>query len=131
MWTQTRRRDYARCPDISALEAKKYIEQWRIWWKGLQPEWRRGAGILPPAIYDCANSDWGKLRQGGKNGVFLVLMSLVWWGLSPGKKRDWDATVIEVKLVLESMAQRTNSRKRPSSDLDLAADKRPRRLGIV
>lgn len=90
-----------------------YPKEWAKWWSGLQPTWRQGDGELPPAQYICDEGDWGPLRNSGKNGLGLVVLSLVWWGRELGTSPLWTAAVKDVARVMEGMVQGDGSpRKR-------------------
>ena len=90
--------------------SKDYGIAWLAWWRSLQPKWRIGDGILPPAVYSCESLDWGALQKSGKNGLFIMLMGMVWWGRSGPLTVDWRAAVTDVKRVLQSMAGAGNKR---------------------
>jgi hypothetical protein len=117
-------RKYTKPPVIT--NSQDYGNAWLAWWATLQPTWRRGSGTLPSAIYQCENEDWGKLRLSGKNGMFLVLVSMVWWGRANGMKSHWSAAVTDVKRVLESMVG-VGAKQGSTSGLKLPVSKRVRR----
>ncbi|KZP34553.1 hypothetical protein FIBSPDRAFT_702279, partial [Athelia psychrophila] len=82
-----------------ALAPKTYPKQWVKWWSGLQPSWRQGDGQLPPPHYVCDQGEWGALRNCGKNGLGMVVLSLVWWGRALGKSSLWTTAVMDVARV--------------------------------
>lgn len=88
-----------------SLAASTYPKQWAQWWSGLQPSWRRGDGLLPSPLYVCDQGEWGPLRNCGKNGLGMVVLSLVWWGRALGKTPIWTAAVMDVARVMEGMVQ--------------------------
>lgn len=101
-----------------ALAASTYPKQWVSWWSGLQPSWRQGDGMLPPPQYICDQGDWGPLRNCGKNGLGMVILSLVWWGRDMGKSPLWTAAVMDVARVMEAMVQVDgNTSKRPAEEV--------------
>jgi hypothetical protein len=71
-----RHRKYDDMPDVTD-NVKEFGDAWWKWWIGLQPDWRGGSELLtePPEGFD-----WGELEKGGQNGLFLLLLSLGWWG---------------------------------------------------
>lgn len=71
-----RHRNYDDMPDVTDT-VKEFGEAWWKWWIGLQPDWREGSELVmePPEEFD-----WGELEKGGPNGLFLLLLSLGWWG---------------------------------------------------
>ncbi|TDL14510.1 hypothetical protein BD410DRAFT_695413, partial [Rickenella mellea] len=59
----------------------EFAAQWRKWWTRLQPAVRvsstsAGWPLLRPTIADI---DWSRTRRGGRNGLFVVVLTLVWW----------------------------------------------------
>lgn len=97
-----------------ALTRSTYPKQWAKWWSGLQPSWRQGDGELPPAQYVSDQGVWGPLRNCGKNGLGMVLLSLVWWGRALGVCTLWTASIMDVARVMEAMVEgtREGTRKR-------------------
>lgn len=53
-----------------------YAKHWLAWWASLQPEWRRDGGTNRTRT---GEGPWGRLDHPGKNGVFIALLSLMWW----------------------------------------------------
>jgi len=51
---------------------------WVGWWSAAQPKWRN-ATTWPILRDEAVIQEWGQLSQGGKDGLFLVVMSLAWW----------------------------------------------------
>ncbi|THH18697.1 hypothetical protein EUX98_g8915 [Antrodiella citrinella] len=70
--------------DAMPVMPDKSIQMFKAWWFVLQPEWRQGDGTpgntwpISDDLPDAVN-DWGSLRHGGSNGVFLSLIALSWW----------------------------------------------------
>ncbi|KAH9900717.1 hypothetical protein C8Q73DRAFT_637162 [Cubamyces lactineus] len=101
-WLRVLRRNLQRPLPISNV--KGYGESWWKWWSALQPSWRicneRGRPV-PGGI-----GDWGALVAPGKNGLLIVLLSLVWWrdAESNSTLEDWLAGVADVRWVVQSMA---------------------------
>ncbi|TDL14830.1 hypothetical protein BD410DRAFT_696249, partial [Rickenella mellea] len=59
----------------------EFATQWRKWWTHLQPAVRVpstsvGWPLLRPTSGDI---DWSRLRYGGRNGLFVVVLTLLWW----------------------------------------------------
>ncbi|KAH9846594.1 hypothetical protein C2E23DRAFT_872276 [Lenzites betulinus] len=74
-WLRVLRRRLDRSPTIEDDAA--YAAQWWNWWTQLQPEWRQLDADGRPVIGE--DGDWDSLKSPGKNGVLIVLLSLVWW----------------------------------------------------
>lgn len=55
-----------------------FEEKWIEWWVKSQPEWR-GVDEWPLLRDDTTVGDWGHLSSGGKDGLFLIVLSLGWW----------------------------------------------------
>jgi len=53
------------------------------WWSATQPTWR-DTSDWPLVQGDTNGRDWGSLTDGGKDGLFLALVSLGWWILARG-----------------------------------------------
>ncbi|KAJ7049319.1 hypothetical protein C8F01DRAFT_1093506 [Mycena amicta] len=89
---------------------KRYGEEFWIWWKFLQPQWRKAKTNWPSmdAVQDGDEGDWAALTVPGKNGLVSVVASLYWWGregveggsVSPG----WSSAVKDVTWALQRMA---------------------------
>ncbi|KAF7974575.1 hypothetical protein HWV62_11950 [Athelia sp. TMB] len=62
-------------PDIT-ISIDRFGREWQEWWSNLQPT--LDANRQPDDARDI--SLYSGLRKAGKNGLFLVIVSLVWWG---------------------------------------------------
>jgi hypothetical protein len=52
---------------------------WLKWWKALQPKWRvLDDGNLRQDIGEDSQ-EWEGLHQGGRNGIFMIIIALSWW----------------------------------------------------
>lgn len=87
-------------------DADAFGERWGKWWSDLQPEGRHrdGCGVF---LKDNVDVNWRCLRKPGGNGVFLILVALVWWremidaqGLQPSRTKNWEDSVEDVKWAL-------------------------------
>ena len=63
-------------PVINSIE--EYREKWIEWWSAAQPQWR-DTEDWPFDKEDVTGKDWGHLVDGGKDGMYLVIVSLAWW----------------------------------------------------
>ncbi|KAJ7048443.1 hypothetical protein C8F01DRAFT_1267285 [Mycena amicta] len=89
----------------------RYEEEFWIWWKVLQPQWRR-AKIDWPAMDAVQTGNegesWATLRVPGKNGLVSVVASLYWWGregvLKESVAAEWSSAVRDVTWALRRMA---------------------------
>lgn len=98
-------------PEILSLD--RYQEMWIRWWTSLQPSWRCAGDIRkcswplprePPSVHGPL---WDKLLAGGKDGLFIVVMSLSWWvikhGRDSGKDSQLEEALVDVSWVLANM----------------------------
>ena len=83
---------------------------WMDWWAHLQLKWR--GKTYPLAIRPPEDSDWSELQKGGQNGVFLLLLSFVWWGQaveSAEENSDWLEFYVDLDWVLGQLADSDDS----------------------
>ena len=94
--------DRKHLPEIEDLEV--FEEQWTAWWSAAQPRWRETES-WPFEQVDATGRDWGKLPDGGKDGLFLVVVSLGWWihALDPSEESVLDNAIADVTWVLENL----------------------------
>lgn len=55
-----------------------YEDKWVKWWTEAQPKWRNTRNWPFPQD-DVGTGDWDDLFLGGKDGLYIVVMSLSWW----------------------------------------------------
>lgn len=91
---------------------------WRAWWVALQPSWRVNAEdattwplprIAPPSSSDT----WTSLNHAGPNGLFYVLLTLVWWSQDDSLSSDADdlaLSIADVRWVMEQLAHNPQKR---------------------
>ena len=55
-----------------------FVDRFKTWYWSIQPEWRRGDELVWPFHQNlpAAVNDWSSLRQGGKSGIFLIIVGL-------------------------------------------------------
>lgn len=68
-------RKYTRSPSLAGKALKVYVEKWKLWWAELQPRWRN-TKVWP---FERKSGSWEVLLKVGKNGVYVVILSLAWW----------------------------------------------------
>ncbi|TDL14824.1 hypothetical protein BD410DRAFT_693441, partial [Rickenella mellea] len=58
-----------------------FANQWREWWIVLQPPERvpSTAERWPLLRPMHADLDWQRTLRGGRNGLFILVLTLVWW----------------------------------------------------
>lgn len=86
-----------------------FEDKWIQWWSAIQPQWR-DTGNWPFAREDAAGQDWGHLLKGGKDGLFLVVISLGWWihACDLSKSKAYDA-IMDVAWVMKSLVTRLSA----------------------
>lgn len=74
------------------------------WWSDIQPEWR-DTESWPFLKEDAAGEDWGHLLDGGKDGLFLVVVSLGWWinARVPSEESKANDAVADVTWVINNL----------------------------
>ncbi|KAH8094961.1 hypothetical protein DFH11DRAFT_1555174 [Phellopilus nigrolimitatus] len=65
---------------IPKIDIRVYPGQWRAWLKALMPDWRFMDDLDWPFSRCTPESEpWTSVRKGGKNGIFLIVLTLFWW----------------------------------------------------
>lgn len=90
-WFRHGRRSFKKIPEISSLPA--YKESWATWWMSLQPDWRSGGWPLHCSLSPVGL--WNKILVGGKDGLFVVVMSLSWWIIKNAEDKREDSKLEE------------------------------------
>lgn len=76
------------------------------WWSAAQPGWRdtRSWPFLQGEDEAIAQ-DWGQLSLGGKDGLFLVVVTLAWWvhARDPAVNSKLDDAVSDVSWVISRL----------------------------
>ena len=94
--------------DLPSIESIEDFETtWVGWWKAIQPGWR-GAWSWPfsrEGDEDPAEQCWDALPNGGKDGLFIVVLSLGWWiGVQdPLEESKVDEAVEDVTWVIDNL----------------------------
>jgi len=123
-----RRRRFDLTPKVKPTE---FSAEWRAWWTFIQPAWREGTGNDWPLIRHVpSGADWTALEHGGANGLFLVLMALLWWGTAIPSQCDkqhaefvmavhdvdWVLTeLVKKRSIGEKRATETDSKEQPAT----------------
>lgn len=109
-WWLQHGRNYERVSKIVDINA--YGAAFTAWWRLLQLSWRVGTANqhLPAPIYSIPKlhreERWVNLAVGGKNGLFMVLMAMAWWGNAV--KESGKAKHLKLWDVILNNAQRTS-----------------------
>ena len=81
-----------------------YEDEWVQWWTKAQPDWR-SIETWPFPKDDPGTEDWGSLFSSGKDGLYIVVMSLSWWAhaLDPAVDFKIYDAVSDVSWVMEQL----------------------------
>jgi len=85
-----------------------YEELWIGWWTSLQPDWRN-TGSWPLPRSPSADGSWDELLVGGKDGLFIVVMSLSWWivecakGEGESEESELEEALADISWVLSNL----------------------------
>ena len=103
-WFRVGRRLFGKknIPRIESVQV--FEEQWVKWWSAAQPQWRE-TQTWPFERVNAAGLDWGQLLNGGKDGLFLVVVSLGWWvhAHDPSEDSELSEAIADVTWVLKSL----------------------------
>ena len=106
--------DPAHIPFI--LNVKAYRDNWILWWTACQPAGRIGNG-WPFSREKVTEADWGKLTSRGQNGMFLVVLSTVWWATSVKSVDEWklfNEAVDDIRWVTERVLSLSSGPSTPN-----------------
>lgn len=123
-------RQVEQMPDLTMVVDAFGLEWW-IWWTQLLngrldgfPE--PSLGVPPPKLEDVE-----EVMKGGANGVFLLLLSLAWWGLAARDQEEarvsaWKCAFEDFNTVLNFMYDHgcASTVKRPGDELESSRVKR-------
>lgn len=109
-------------PDVSE-RIDDFADKWWDWYISLQPESRvsykesEGTSLTDDVPQDSDGSAWCEIRKGGPNGIFLLLLTLGWWGVGAsdqieaqtdeieGQTSTWSKAFNDLGWVLESLLE--------------------------
>ncbi|KAI0038914.1 hypothetical protein FA95DRAFT_1127559 [Auriscalpium vulgare] len=110
-----RSRNNSKPPLIKDVE--DFANRWRLWWIGLQPEWRGSEWPLTRESHP--SEEWTHCKIGGRNGFGLVLMTLSWWygaAMTETEQREWESALEDVSWVAETIIAHLQGRQQPVAD---------------
>jgi len=91
--------------DVPTIESvQDFEDKWVAWWSASQPKWR-DTSDWPFVREDADGRDWASLGDGGKDGLFLTLVSLGWWVLArePSQDSKVDEAIRDVAWVISQV----------------------------
>ena len=110
-WFHYSRRDFKRLPPIESLS--EYEKSWIAWWTKLQPNWRN-MDDWPFPRAATTDDPWDDLLVRGKDGVFVIVMTLAWWSIEHTKMgvklSQLDAAIADVSWVLFNLISTLSTR---------------------
>jgi hypothetical protein len=99
------------------------------WWSAAQPEWRDTSSW--PFLRDQAAEDWGGLALGGKDSLFVVVITLGWWvhARDPAADSKVDDAISDVSWVMKNLVSSLAAdaiTRSPSPNSPATPSQRPR-----
>lgn len=99
------------------------------WWLATQPKWR-DTTEWPLAQEEATTRNWGDLAEGGKDGLFLAVVSLGWWVLAQDTSEDSkvDEAIKDITWVIKNLVSSltTSTTSSSAATSPLPRGKRPR-----
>ena len=122
----------AKLPAIK--DVYRYGAKWKMWWSSLQPSWRTNEGGQWPldrtltAEEAAEKGDWGRLQVVGRNGVFVLVLSIAWWLRATDGMPDEDCghAIEDILWVFETLLRTCKRSRSPSIGAEAPAPKRRR-----
>ena len=109
-WFRIGRRQFTKkgLPTIKSVQ--EFEQKWIQWWTAAQPHWRVTQD-WPFEKGDVAGEDWGDLLEGGKDGIYLFIVSLAWWihARDPAEESRVDEAIGDVSWVLQNLLYRLSA----------------------
>ncbi|KAF8164050.1 hypothetical protein K438DRAFT_1775748 [Mycena galopus ATCC 62051] len=77
-----------------------FMEEWREWWRTLNPGWRSMGDKVGEGLIRDPEASVEVLRKPGVNGFLSVLIRLKWWMDAKGATKDWIAALDDITWVM-------------------------------
>jgi hypothetical protein len=113
---------HGRQQDINIRDTDDFQQRWWDWWLSLQPKSRVCASTAP-----SSKMNWSGLQKHGKNGFFLIMVSLMWWGKASNQSTEWVCAVEDVVAVLYCLNSIPTKATEAANPPDAANAARPKR----
>ena len=117
-WMKYGRKD----PLLSVIPLDTFPDQFKEWWRALQPEERGETGDERPAV-SIPHDSWSTLTRSGRNGLYLIVLGLFWWRHAletvaddmarSSAHRDWESVAIDILWVMSTWNTRSHSPSPP------------------
>lgn len=105
-----------------------FAKDWKGWWTSLLPDDHN-----PDDVGDHEVSDYSELHKAGPNGLFLHILSLVWWGAGAvdqgeTKMHIWRTAVEEFTVVVKFLNGSSKAERKRTRDNspDTSSSKKPK-----
>ncbi|KAG1729182.1 uncharacterized protein EDB91DRAFT_1001934, partial [Suillus paluster] len=86
-------------------DLRPFIASMKKWWSSIQPV-EHACDTRGLFKHNLENIDWSRLHRAGRNGMYLVVVGLMWWhrGSTNDEGLDvWFTMVDDVTWVLERL----------------------------
>lgn len=91
---------------LKSNEGSKYADQWKTWWRTLNPDWRQEVGGR--LSRSETQGDWACMLHVGSNGFVNILAGLIaYHGVSTDG--EWKEAAEDVAWVLEQLVVAASS----------------------
>jgi hypothetical protein len=107
-WIQHARKLNKPPPDNVLGDANTFLGKLVGWWSALQPTWKKPVrGNFMPRLEYSNDAGWGALAKAGKNGLFLVLLCILWLGIMvrDSVSLEWEALCVDFQRSLLAMKE--------------------------
>lgn len=78
---------------VHPVNPDTFSDTLKAWWCGMQPDERGEQGQDRPTA-TIPTTSWTLITKSGRNGFFLVVLSLFWWRHAIDKKLDGDSRTV-------------------------------------
>ncbi len=92
---------YGRPATPPAINLATFPDEFKAWWRSIQPPERGSEGIGRPLAF--SSEAWARVRKATQSGFYLVIIGLMWWrkaiataGNGGRELRDWQKIVDDV-----------------------------------
>lgn len=103
-WTKKRVVSGPHWDTLNTGDADAFGQTWWAWWVDVQPAGRGNQSSDLLLNRPAHGLDWKRLHKTGPNGLFFVVVSLVWWrNMADSEPSSWLDAVNDVGWVLSQM----------------------------
>ncbi|KAF8137970.1 hypothetical protein K438DRAFT_1638808, partial [Mycena galopus ATCC 62051] len=95
----------ARATTPKVKDMDKFVEEWREWWRMLNPDWRTIGDEVSDQLIRDEDASLEGLRKPGANGFLSVLIGLKWWRDTQGATKEWVDALSDVTWVMNRLKE--------------------------